>query len=128
MCGGRAVEGIGHRVLRTSCWRHFEGLPDRQGGVRPIGGALCGFKHIYGQGMSSAARQAWLLRAVLERSAALPDPIAALQAGFMAEVASIIEAPWTMSTTCDLIFPDTRGVRPENLEATVPSEAAPFLA
>jgi hypothetical protein len=46
----------------------------------------------------------------------------------MAEVASVIEAPWTMSTTQDLIFPDARGVRPENLEANVKSEAALFRA
>jgi 2-polyprenyl-6-methoxyphenol hydroxylase-like FAD-dependent oxidoreductase len=124
----RPVEGIRHHAFQTSCWRHFERLPHLPRGVLPIADALCRFNPICGQGMSSAARQARLLRAVLKRSAALPDPIAALQAGFMAEVASIIEAPWTMSTTCDLIFPDTRGVRPENLEATVKSEAALFRA
>jgi 2-polyprenyl-6-methoxyphenol hydroxylase-like FAD-dependent oxidoreductase len=124
----RPVEGIRHYAFPTSSWRHFERLPHLPRGVLPIADALCRFNPIHGQGMSSAARQARLLRAVLERSATLPDPIAALQAGFMAEVASVIEAPWTMSTTQDLIFPDTRGVRPENLEATVKSEAALFRA
>ena len=39
------------------------------------------------------------------------DPIAAVQEGFRAEVASVLETPWTMSTSADLAFPQTRGDR-----------------
>jgi hypothetical protein len=53
--------------------------------------------------MSSAAKQARLLQNVLQRAAA-PDPIAAVQAGFMAEAFSVLETPWTMSTSADLAF------------------------
>jgi hypothetical protein len=55
-----------------------------------------------------------------------PDPIAALQASFMAEVASVLETPWNMSTSADLAFPATRGERPENFEEARQFEAALF--
>jgi 2-polyprenyl-6-methoxyphenol hydroxylase-like FAD-dependent oxidoreductase len=51
--------------------------------VLPLADALCRFNPIHGQGMSAAAKQACLLRNVLGRVIAGPDPIAALQAGFM---------------------------------------------
>jgi hypothetical protein len=66
--------------------------------------------------MSVAAQQARLLQNVLGRAAAELDPIAASQAGFMAEIASVLETPWSMSTTADLAFPQTCGKRPEKFE------------
>jgi hypothetical protein len=78
--------------------------------------------------MSSAAKQARLLQDVLGRAAAEADPIAALQAGFMAEVASVLETPWNMSTSADLAFPATRGERPEKFEEAQQFEAALFRA
>jgi hypothetical protein len=78
--------------------------------------------------MSAAAKQARLLQDVLHRAAAEPDPIAALQASFMAEVASVLETPWNMSTSADLAFPATRGERPENFEEARQFEAALFRA
>ena len=74
----------------------------------PVADAFCRFNPIHGQGMSSAAKQARLLQDVLQRAAAEPDPIAAVQAGFMAEAVSVLETPWTMSTSADLAFPQTR--------------------
>jgi hypothetical protein len=81
-----------------------------------------------GQGMSVAAQEARLLQHVLSRAASEPDPIAALQAGFMAEVASVLETPWGMSTGPDLAFPSTRGSRPENFEKVQQFQAALFRA
>jgi hypothetical protein len=78
--------------------------------------------------MSSAAKQALLLQDVLSRAVAEPDPIAAVQAGFMAEVASVLETPWTMSTSADLAFPQTRGERPEKFAEAQQFEAALFRA
>jgi len=51
-----------------------------------------------------------------------------LQAGFMAEVTSVIETPWNMSTSADLAFPATRGERPEKFEEAQQFEAALFRA
>lgn len=122
------LEGIRHYRFPASIWRHFERLPSLPRGVLPLGDALCRFNPIYGQGMSAAAQQARLLREVLGRVAGEPDPIAAAQAGFMAEVPSVLETPWSMSTGADLAFPATRGERPENFEEGRRFEAALFRA
>jgi 2-polyprenyl-6-methoxyphenol hydroxylase-like FAD-dependent oxidoreductase len=124
----RPPEGIRHYRFPVSTWKHFERLPRLPRGVLPIADALCRFNPIHGQGMSSAAKQAHLLDDVLSRAAADPDPITAVQAGFMAEVASVLETPWTMSTSADLAFPQTRGERPDNFAEAQRFEAALFRA
>jgi len=121
-------EGIRHYRFPVSTWKHFEWLPRLPRGVLPIADAFCRFNPIYGQGMSSAAKQACLLQDVLDQAVAGPDPIAALQTGFMAEVASVLETPWTMSTSADLAFPQTRGQRPENFAEAREFEADLFRA
>jgi 2-polyprenyl-6-methoxyphenol hydroxylase-like FAD-dependent oxidoreductase len=119
---------IRHYRFPVSTWKHFERLPRLPRGVLPVADAFCRFNPIHGQGMSSAAQQARLLQNVLSRAVAEPDPIAALQAGFMAEVASVLETPWTMSTSADLAFPQTRGERPDNFAQAQEFEAALFRA
>src|SRR6516165_33838 len=121
-------DGIRHYRFPSSYWKHFERLPRLPRGVLPVADALCRFNPIYGQGMSSAAKQARLLQDVLRRATAEPDPIAASQAGFMAEVASVLETPWTMSTSADFAFPGTRGERPENFAEAQQFETALFRA
>jgi 2-polyprenyl-6-methoxyphenol hydroxylase-like FAD-dependent oxidoreductase len=121
-------EGIRHYRFPVSTWNHFERLPRLPRGVLPVADSLCRFNPIYGQGMSSAAKQARLLEDVLHRAADEPDPIAALQSGFMAEVASVLETPWTLSTSADLAFPQTRGERPDNFAEARQFEAALFRA
>src|SRR6516165_10708424 len=120
-------EGIRHYRFPVSTWKHFERLSRLPRGVLPVADAFCRFNPIHGQGMSSAAKQARLLQDVLSR-AADPDPIPAVQAGFMAEVASVLETPWTMSTSADLAFPQTRGERPDNFAEAQRFEAALFRA
>jgi 2-polyprenyl-6-methoxyphenol hydroxylase-like FAD-dependent oxidoreductase len=124
----RPPYGIRHYRFPVSTWKHFERLRRLPRGVLPVADALCRFNPIHGQGMSSAAKQASLLQDVLGRVAAEPDPIAALQAGFMAEVAAVLETPWNMSTSADLAFPLTRGERPENFAEAQQFEAALFRA
>jgi 2-polyprenyl-6-methoxyphenol hydroxylase-like FAD-dependent oxidoreductase len=121
-------EGIRHYRFPVSIWKHFERLPRLPRGLLPVADAFCRFNPIHGQGMSSAGKQALLLQDVLYRAAADPDPIAAVQAGFMTEVASVLETPWTMSTSADLAFPQTRGQRPDNFVEARESEAALFRA
>jgi 2-polyprenyl-6-methoxyphenol hydroxylase-like FAD-dependent oxidoreductase len=121
-------DGIRHYRFPESIWKHFERLPRLPRGVLPVADALCRFNPIHGHGMSAAAQQARLLQDVLRRAAAEPDPIAAAQAGFMAEVASVLETPWTMSTSADLAFPGTRGERPENFAEAQQFEASLFRA
>jgi 2-polyprenyl-6-methoxyphenol hydroxylase-like FAD-dependent oxidoreductase len=121
-------DGIRHYGFPASLWRHLEGLPRLPRGLLPVANALCRFNSVYGQGMSVAAQEARLLQHVLSRAGSEPDPIAALQAGFMAEVASVLETPWGMSTGPDLAFPSTRGSRPENFEEAQQFQAALFRA
>jgi hypothetical protein len=40
----------------------------------------------------------------------------------------VLETPWAMSTSRDLMFPDTRGPRPEHFQANVEFELAMFRA
>jgi 2-polyprenyl-6-methoxyphenol hydroxylase-like FAD-dependent oxidoreductase len=121
-------ESLRHYRFPASTWTHFEQLPRLPRGLVPVGDAFCRFNPIHGQGMSSVAKQAHLLQDLLYRAAADPDPIAALQAGFMAEVAAVLETPWTMSTSADLAFPQTRGERPDNFAKARAFEAAVFHA
>jgi 2-polyprenyl-6-methoxyphenol hydroxylase-like FAD-dependent oxidoreductase len=111
-----------------SVWRHFERLPRLPYGILPMADALCRFNPIHGQGMSSAAKQARLLWDVLARSATEADPIAAAQAGFLAEVASVLQTPWNMSGNADFAFPATRGEKPEHFEEGRRFEADLFRA
>jgi hypothetical protein len=46
----------------------------------------------------------------------------------MADVESVLQTPWSMSTSADLTFPETRGERPENFEKGQQFEAALFRA
>ena len=124
----RPPDGIRHYRFPVSSWKHFERLPRLPRGVLPVADAFCRFNPIHTQGMSSAAKQAVLLQDVLSQAVAEPDPIAAVQAGFMAQVASVLETPWTMSTSADLAFPQTRGERPEKFAEARQFEAALFRA
>ena len=120
--------GIRRFRLSASVWKHFERLPRLPRGVLPVADGLCRFNPIHGQGMSSAALQARLLQAALASAAGKPDPIAAVQAEFMAQIGSVLETPWTMSTSADLAFPTTRGERPQNFLEARQFEAALFRA
>jgi 2-polyprenyl-6-methoxyphenol hydroxylase-like FAD-dependent oxidoreductase len=124
----RPPDGIRHYRFPVSAWKHYERLPRLPRGVLPVADAFCRFNPIHGQGMSSAAKQALLLQDVLYRAATDPDPIAAAQAEFMTEVASVLETPWIMSTSADLAFPQTRGERPDNFAQAREFEAALFRA
>jgi 2-polyprenyl-6-methoxyphenol hydroxylase-like FAD-dependent oxidoreductase len=95
----------------ASAWRHFEfsTLPT---GLLPIGDAVCRFNPIYGQGMSVAAQEALLLRSALNECAGQPDPLPALARNFLGNLGGLIETPWSLSATPDLVYPATRGERP----------------
>jgi hypothetical protein len=124
----RPPDGIRHYRFPVSTWKHFERLRHLPRGVLPVADSFCRFSPIHAQGMSSAAKQAVLLQDVLSQAVAEPDPIAAVQAEFVAQVASVLETPWTMSTSADLAFPQTSGERPEKFSEARQFEAALFRA
>lgn len=98
--------------------RHFERLEVFPRGLLPIADAVCRFNPVYGQGMSVAAQEACLLRALLDRLAGDRDPLAGLAAAFFAEMQALIETPWSVALF-DFAFPETRGSRPADFETTV---------
>ena len=55
----RSPDGIRHYRFTVSTWKHFERLPRLPRGVLPVADAFCRFNPIHGQGMSSAAKQAF---------------------------------------------------------------------
>ncbi|RXT49369.1 squalene monooxygenase [Bradyrhizobium betae] len=120
--------GLRHFVLDESRWRHFERLERLPRGILPVADSLCRFNPVYGQGMTVAAREAKLLRGILDRVAGEADPIEALQAAFMSEVGAFLQAPWNMGVNADFAYPTTRGERPEHYEESRQFEAALFRA
>jgi len=120
--------GLRHFVFDASRWRHFERLKRLPRGILPVADSLCRFNPVYGQGMTVAAREAKLLREILDRVAGEADPIEALQAGFMSEVGALLQAPWNMGVNADFAYPTTRGERPERYEESRQFEAALFRA
>jgi 2-polyprenyl-6-methoxyphenol hydroxylase-like FAD-dependent oxidoreductase len=101
----------------ASVWRHFERLEAFPHGLLPVGDAICRFNPVYGQGMSVAAQEACLLHRLLGTRAAERDPLGGLAPVFFAEVQALIETPWAMAATPDLVFPQTRGERPPDFES-----------
>ena len=67
-----------------------------------IGDAICRFNPIYGQGMSSALRQASLLSELLGRSN--HDLLSTLPHDFLTKADDIVAEPWAMSAVPDFVF------------------------
>ena len=106
--------------------RHFDRLEEFPRGLLPFGDSICRFNPVYGQGMSVAAHEACLLRELLERGAAEPEPLAGLASAFFAESAALIETPWALAATPDLAHPKTEGQRPKDLGQTLEFTEALF--
>ncbi len=79
-------------------WRHYERWRAELPGFVATGDAVCGFNPVYGQGMTSAARCAVVLRGCLEKE----DPrSAAFSRRFLREQADFLEIPWMMAVSRD---------------------------
>jgi len=96
-----------------SRWRHFARVSDFPRGLLPIGDAICRFNPVYGQGMSVAAQEASLLFDLLGRFD--DDLLSTLAADFLPKAEKLIADPWAMSAIPDFIYPETTGVRPQDL-------------
>ena len=114
----KLLDGVARYGFPESVRRHFERLDVFPRGLLPIGDAICRFNPVYGQGMSVAALEAWLLQRLLVRLGGDSDPIAGLAPTFFAEAQALIETPWSVATL-DFVFPDTRGQRPTDFETTL---------
>ena len=129
IAGAEQLGEIARFGFPASTRRHFEGLDDFPRGLLPLGDAFCRFNPVYGQGMSVAAQEAYLLRELLRECAGEADPLAGLASPFFAEAARLIDTPWALSAMPDLGDPKTEGPRPEDLRQRLEfSEALNHLA
>ena len=94
--------------------RHFAQVPDFPRGLLPIGDAICRFNPVHGQGMSVAAQEASLLFDLL--GGFDNDLLSTVAPDFLTQSEKLIGAPWAMSAIPDFIYPETTGVRPQDLQ------------
>ncbi|HMH48708.1 MAG TPA: FAD-dependent monooxygenase [Candidatus Acidoferrum sp.] len=100
-----------------SVYRHYERLAVFPRGLLVVADAMCRFNPVYGQGMSVAAQEAVALRRLLSVRSGEADPLDGLALPFFAEAAGLIDTPWFGAAIPDFVHPQTRGTRPDNLEA-----------
>ena len=123
----RNAEADGHATAVRLCRKLLAALRavvDFPQGLIPIGDSICRFNPVYAQGMSVAAREACILADLLARRARGAGDLAGLPQDFLAEVQPWLAGAWSMSTTPDLAYPQTRGGRPVDLEHTLGFVAA----
>ncbi|MEJ2008283.1 MAG: FAD-dependent monooxygenase [Acidobacteriota bacterium] len=110
--------------FKASRWRHFEALERLPSGLIPFGDTICRFNPIYGQGMSVAAKEACLLRDLLQAAAESGQGPGSLTGEFLAQAQPIIDAPWATAVIPDFLDPLTGGERPPDLEDALEFGAA----
>jgi 2-polyprenyl-6-methoxyphenol hydroxylase-like FAD-dependent oxidoreductase len=112
------ISPITHHRFPTSVLRHYERLPAFPERFLVLGDAISSFNPVYGQGMSSAARQAAALRGLLAERAAGSngDGLKRLGAGFFPRAADVVASPWILAAGSDFAYPQTTGERPPNME------------
>jgi 2-polyprenyl-6-methoxyphenol hydroxylase-like FAD-dependent oxidoreductase len=90
-------------------WRHYDKWTARLNGFIAIGDSTCAFNPVYGQGMTSGAIAALLLRDCLkECGTADPD----LPRKFFRRLGGFQAGPWGLATGADFRFSGTEGHRP----------------
>jgi 2-polyprenyl-6-methoxyphenol hydroxylase-like FAD-dependent oxidoreductase len=113
---GKRRGEISRYAFPESRRRHFNRMATFPRGLIPLGDSVCRLNPVYGHGMTVAAKEAVVLRDVLAAHASNDDPLAEVSRDYLARIESVIDDPWAMSSLPDLVYPDTRGQRPENLQ------------
>lgn len=113
---GRRRGEISRYAFPESRRRHFNRMPTFPRGLIPLGDSVCRLNPIYGHGMTVAAKEAGVLRDVLAAHASDDDPLEGVGRDYLERIEAVIDDPWAMSSVPDLIYPETRGERPENLQ------------
>ncbi len=96
----------------SSLRRHYERLRRFPLGLLVLGDAICSFNPTYGQGMTSAAKQAAALDATLAEGVAGPR----LAQSFFKRAASIVDIPWQLAVGEDFRYPTTSGPKPAGID------------
>ena len=98
---------------RANRWLHYERMPRLPEGFIVTGDAACSFNPAYGQGMSVAAIEAKALDSCLreQQSDTGNNHLTSFPQRFQQAIAKQIKAPWMLTTTEDLRYPETEGRR-----------------
>ncbi len=89
--------------------RHYERLERFPDGLIVMGDAFTSFDPVFGQGMTSAAKQAALLAQLLEQNSSTE---VGFSVKFHRAVGKMVATPWLLATSEDLRFPKTEAARP----------------
>jgi 2-polyprenyl-6-methoxyphenol hydroxylase-like FAD-dependent oxidoreductase len=122
--GAKRCAPITRYGFKASRWRHFERLGRFPFGLIPFGDTICRFNPIYGQGMSVAAKEACLLRDLLQAAAEAGEGLDSIPSEFLTQAQPIIDAPWATAVIPDFLDPLTEGERPPDLEVALQFGAA----
>lgn len=88
--------------------RHYEKMKRFPAGFLVLGDAVASFNPIYGQGMSSAAKQATVLQTLLRQKGNAPD----LWRSYFKQVSKVVDIPWQMAVGEDFRWAETEGPKP----------------
>jgi len=91
-------------------WRHYESMKSFPQGLLVMGGAMCSYNPLYGQGMTVIAQQAKVLNQQLknkrQKGFLYEEAFATI---FHREIAKTQKLPWLLATLEDLRWPSTTG-------------------
>jgi hypothetical protein len=84
-----------------------------------LGDAICRFNPIYGQVTSVASQEAFALYRLLNSRGTFGDPLVGLSGAFFEEALPLIDAPWVIAASLDLVCPQTWGQRQADFEGAL---------
>jgi 2-polyprenyl-6-methoxyphenol hydroxylase-like FAD-dependent oxidoreductase len=113
--GARRIGDIARFRMPCSVRCGYDRLNRFPRGLIPLGDSACRFPPIFGQGMSVAAQECCVLAGLIESRRWRADPLDGLAEAFLKEIQPLLETPWSHAMG-DLIYPETRGERPPDLE------------
>jgi 2-polyprenyl-6-methoxyphenol hydroxylase-like FAD-dependent oxidoreductase len=99
--------------------RHYEKLSSFPEGILPIGDVICHFNPLYGQGMSSSARQVQELGSVLERRVNSGVGLAGMALEFFPLAYEQTRAPWVFACLSDFQSPQCTGDFPDHEQEAI---------
>jgi hypothetical protein len=120
---GRRESEVTRFGFAESRRRHFARIRDFPAGLLPLGDAICQFNPIHNQRMTVAAQQALLLRSLLDGPTGADGSLTELGMTFLAGSDELVDTPWSLSEALDLVYPQTRGTRPADLQQRLKYQA-----
>ena len=127
-----AFEAIRHAELQgeltrfafpKSYRRHFERMRAFPRGLLPIADSICRINPSFGQGMSVAAKEAVLLRQILDGLSDQPDPLNDLVSKFLGRLDTVLADPWAVAAQ-DYVYEHLASMRPPKFAEQLKFQAA----